>query len=501
MRAKRWLCLSACFVLLAFGSSSTALGAKDEIIIARSISTSAMDPGFLREAATIVDNIFDTLVLRDKDMKLVPGLATSWKSVNDTTWEFKLRQGVKFHNGEPFNASAVKFTIDRVLDPEAKSPTISYIRTIKKVDVVDEYTVNIVTEKPDPLIPTRMSRYPAYVVPPGYIAKVGKDEFAKNPIGTGPYKFKEWVKDAHITLVANEEYWRGKPAIKKVVWRPIPEDSARTAALLAGEVDIIETLSVDQVKLLEKNPQIRVDQVRYGGLIVYLGLKTDQAPLNNKKVREALDYAIDRKNIAEKVLLGYGTAVGSQVGPYDFGFLKMEPRPYDPEKAKRLLAEAGFPNGFEIAMQGTRRYLKGGEVAQAVARQFEAIGVKVKLEIPEWTVYIQQVPAGKQAPIYMLAWGSTQTLDADAAIYAIYKSDEPYSTVKSPKMDDLLDKTRSTVDPVEREKLFHEIQKLAYEEVPCLTLYQQDTLYGMRSNVDWKGRADARVPVFDIRLK
>jgi peptide/nickel transport system substrate-binding protein len=179
----------------------------------------------------------------------------------------------------------------------------------------------------------------------------------------------------------------------------------------------------------------------------------------------------------------------------------MEPRPYNPEKAKKLLAEAGFPNGFEIAMQGTRRYLKGGEVAQAVASQFEAIGVKVKLEIPEWTVYIQQVPAGKQAPIYMLAWGSTQTLDADAAIYAIYKSDEPYSTVKSPKMDELLDKTRSTIDPVEREKLFHEIQKLAYEEVPCLTLYQQDTLYGMRSNVDWKGRADARVPVFDIRLK
>jgi len=487
------------FMVCAFCVSST--WAKDEIIIGRKVSTQAMDPGFLREAATIVDNIFDTLVLRNKEMKLVPGLAVSWEALDDNTWQFKLREGVKFHNGEPFNAQAVKFTIDRVLDPEAKAPTISYIRTIEQVVVIDDYTVNIVTAKPDPLIPTRMSRYPTYIVPPGYIDEVGVDEFARKPIGTGPYKFSEWVRDDHITLVANEQYWRDAPVIKKVTWRPIPESASRVAALLAGEVDIIESLPVDQIKLLDKNPQTRVDQVKNGGLIVYLGIKMDQKPLDDKRVRQALLYAIDRKTIVEKVLLNYGSAVGSQIGPYDFGYLNMEPYPYDPEKAKSILAEAGYKDGFEIDMQATRRYLKGAEIGQAIVSQLAKIGVKVKLEIPEWTVYIQKVPAGKQAPLYMLAWGSTQTLDADASVYAIYKSGQPYSTVNIPQIDQLLDQTRSTVDAGEREKLFHEIQKVAYEMVPCLPLYQQDSIFGMQKNIDWNGRADARIPVYDMRFK
>ena len=487
------------FMVCAFCVSST--WAKDEIIIGRKVSTQAMDPGFLREAATIVDNIFDTLVLRNKEMKLVPGLAVSWEALDDNTWQFKLREGVKFHNGEPFNAQAVKFTIDRVLDPEAKAPTISYIRTIEQVVVIDDYTVNIVTAKPDPLIPTRMSRYPTYIVPPGYIDEVGVDEFARKPIGTGPYKFSEWVRDDHITLVANEQYWRDAPVIKKVTWRPIPESASRVAALLAGEVDIIESLPVDQIKLLDKNPQTRVEQVKNGGLIVYLGIKMDQKPLDDKRVRQALLYAIDRKTIVEKVLLNYGSAVGSQIGPYDFGYLNMEPYPYDPEKAKSILAEAGYKDGFEIDMQATRRYLKGAEIGQAIVSQLAKIGVKVKLEIPEWTVYIQKVPAGKQAPLYMLAWGSTQTLDADASVYAIYKSGQPYSTVNIPQIDQLLDQTRSTVDAGEREKLFHEIQKVAYEMVPCLPLYQQDSIFGMQKNIDWNGRADARIPVYDMRFK
>ena len=498
---KKPFALMVTFVLSISLFCAASAWAKDDIVIGRAVSTQAMDPGFLREAATIVDNIFDTLVLRDKEMKLVPGLAVSWKALDDVTWQFKLREGVKFHNGEPFNSQAVKFTIDRVLDPKAKAPTISYIRTIDHVTVVDDYTVNVVTKKPDPLVPTRMSRYPTYIVPPAYIAKVGKDAFAQKPVGTGPYKFGEWVRDDHITLLANQEYWRGAPVVKKVTWRPIPESASRVAALMAGEVDIIDTLPVDQIKILEKNPQTKVEQVKNGGLIVYIGIKMDQKPLDDKKVRQAILYAIDRKTIVEKILLNYGSAVGSQVGPYDFGYLKMEPYPYDPAKAKQLLAEAGYKDGFEIKMQATRRYLKGAEIGQAIVHQLGQIGIKVKLEVPEWTVYIQKVPAGKQDPLYMLAWGSTQTLDADASVYAIYKSAQPYSTVNIPEMDKLLDQTRSTVDAAKREKLFHDIQKLAYDMVPCLPLYQQDKMYGMRANVDWKGRADARMPVYDMRFK
>ncbi|MBP0618096.1 ABC transporter substrate-binding protein [Jiella mangrovi] len=478
---------------------STAAAAQNEITIARSVSTTAMDPGFLREAATIVDNIFDTLVMRDDDMKLVPGLADSWKAIDDTTWQFNLRHGVKFHDGEDFNADAVKFTIDRILDPAANSPTISYIRTIASVEVVDPYTVRIKTNGPDPLLPTRMSRYPTYIVPPKYVQKVGNDVFARKPVGTGPYKFVEFIPDQHVILEANEDYWRGKPSIKKVTWRAIPDGTARVTALITGEADLVENVPVDLAPMIEQSPDADLVQVKNGGLTIYLGLVMKDKPLDNVKVRQALDAAIDRKGIVDNILRGMATPKGTQVGPADFGYLDIPPTKYDPQKAKELLKEAGYPDGFSIKMQSSHRYMKDGEVAQAIAQQFGDIGVKVDQEVLDWSVYTQQVP--RKGPIFMLGWGSTQTLDADAAIYAIMRSGEPYSTADVPELDKLLDESRKIVNPAAREKVLHEVQKVAAETVPLLTLYQEDSLYGKAKDVVFAGRQDARIPVFDIKLK
>lgn len=470
------------------------------LVIARAVSTGGLDPGFIREPATIVDNLFDTLVRRDRDMRLVPGLATEWSAINDTTWRFRLRAGVRFHNEEPFDASAVKFTIDRVLDAGNVAPTISYIRTIDRVEVVDDLTVDVITRGPDPLVPARMSRYPTYVVPPGYIAQVGAEEFARQPVGTGPYRFEEWVRDDHLTLGANGDYWRGTPPIEWVTWRPIPDDTARVAALLAGEVDIIEAVPVDQVALIERDPGAVLERVEHGGLIVYLGLRTETPPLDRAEVRRAISLAIDRRTIVERILRGYATPAASQVGPHDFGHLPLEAHPYDPDGARRLLARAGVAGGFTLRMQATRRYLKGSEVGQVVAEQLAAVGITVELEIPEWSVYIQQVPAGRQAPLYLLGWGSTQTMDADAALYPILRSGEPYSTVSIPTLDDLLERARREMDPEARSQLYHEVQRLADHEVPVVTLYHEDALLGRGSHVVWQGRADARIPVYDIRL-
>jgi peptide/nickel transport system substrate-binding protein len=474
--------------------------AAGELTIARPTSAATMDPGFLREPGTLVDNVFDTLVMRDKDMKLVPGLATEWRAVDDTTWEFKLRPGIKFHNGEAFEAAAVKFTFERVLDPEAKSPTISYIRTIAGVDVVDPMTVRVRTTGPDPLLPTRMSRYPAYIVPPKYVAEVGKDVFARKPVGTGPYKVTEFVQDDRVVMVANPDYWRGKPAIDKVVWRPIPEATARIAALIAGEVQLVEGVPADLVQVVKANPELDLDQVRYGGLTIYLGLKMTEKPLDNAKVRQALSLAIDRKAIVESLLKGLASVNGSQVSPADFGYKPIAPAAFDPARAKALLAEAGYPNGFAIRMQAPRRYISSAEVGQAIAQQFGAIGVKVELEVPEWSVYTQQVPAAKQAPIYMLGWGSTQTLDADAAVYAILRSGEPYSTVSVPALDTLLDESRKTIDPARRAEVLGRIQEVTAAEALLLTLYQEDSLYAKRKTLVFKGRPDARIPLFDITI-
>jgi peptide/nickel transport system substrate-binding protein len=472
------------------------------ITIARAAATLGLDPGFLREPGTIVDNIFDTLVYRDQNMKLTPGLATSWRLLNPTTWQFVLRRDVKFHNGEPFDANAVKFTVDRVLDPSKHSPTISYINTVARVDVVDAYTVNVVTAQPDPLIPTRFSRYPTEIVPPNYVRQVGDAGFSAHPVGTGPYKFVRWVKDDLVELVANDAYWRGIPKVQRVVFRWVPNDVDRIAALQREEADIIEPVPVSWVSTVERSPRLHVERVPHGGLTIYFGLKSDAPPLNNVNVRRALAYAIDLNTIVKAILRGFASPSGTQVGPFDFGYdPKIRPYPYDPARARALLAEAGYPSGFEIDMQGTRRYLMGGEVSQAVAQEFAAVGVRAKLSLPDWTVYAQMVPVKKQAPIYMLGWGSTQTLDADAAIYPILHSGQPYSTVDLPELDRLLDDARHVMDASARLKLYAKIQQLVHDQVPLLTLYQEDSLYGLDSRVSWKPRPDARIPAADIQIR
>ncbi|WP_244471935.1 ABC transporter substrate-binding protein [Prosthecomicrobium hirschii] len=497
MRFSRSL-LAATALAAALVSIAPATGA--ELVIGRPASPATFDPGFLKEAATLVDNVFDTLVLRDAEMKLVPGLALSWKALDDTTWEIKLRPGIKFHNGEAFDAEAVKFTFERVLDPAAKSPTISYIRTVAGVDVVDPLTVRIRTNGPDPLLPTRLSRYPAYIVPPAYVKQVGAAEFARRPVGTGPYKVTEFVPDDHVTMVANEAYWRGKATIDKVVWRPIPEATARIAALLSGEVQFIESVPAELVDTLKTSGAADVVDVKNGGLTIYLGLKSAEKPLDDARVRRALSLAIDRKGLTTDILKGKATPTGTQVSPFDAGYKDIPTPAYDPAAAKKLLAEAGYPNGFTIRFQAPRRYISSAEVAQAVVQQWAAIGVKAELEVPEWSVYAQQVPAGKQAPIYMLAWGSTQTLDADAALYAILKSGEPYSTVADKALDALLDESRKTIAPDARAAIFAKIQDHAAETVPLITLYREDSLYGKAKSVTFGGRPDARIPVYDIRV-
>lgn len=473
-----------------------AFGQDTGLVVGRSVSTNAMDPGFMREAATIVDNIFDTLVMRDDQMNLVPGLATEWRAVDDLTWEFKLREGVAFHNGESFDAEAVKFTIDRVLDPQANSPAISYIRTIASVEVVDPLTVRVTTAEPDPLLPTRMSRYPAYIVPPDYLSEVGDAHFASNPVGTGAYRFVEFVPDERVVLEANEEYWRGKPTLDVVTWRPIPDSTARITALVTGEVDLIEDVPVDLAPMLTASPDVELVQVKNGGLTIYLGLRMDKEPLDDVRVRRALDHAIDRQAITDNLLQGMATPVGSQVGESDFGYLDLPVPAYDPELSRQLLAEAGYADGFEITMQSSSRYMKNNEVAQAIAQQFSDVGIRVNQQVLEWSVYTQKQPF--DGPIYMLGWGSTQTLDADAAVYAIMRSGEPYSGANLPELDELLDESRRIVDPAAREQVLHQVQQLAAEEVPLISLYREDALLGRASDVRFEGRQDARIVLFDI---
>lgn len=472
-----------------------------EIVIAQPTSATAMDPGFLKEPATLVDNIFDTLVRRADDMSLQPGLATDWKAINENTWLFTLRKGVKFTNGEPVNAEAVKFSIDRILDPASHAPTISYIRTIKSVTVVNDDQVQVITNGPDPLLPTRMSRYPTYIVPPAYVKKIGASEFARKPVGSGAYKLESFVPDEKVVMVANGAYWRGKPSIDRVTWRPMPEATARLTALLTGEVQLIESVPAELVPALKNRPNVELEQVKGGGLTIYLGLKDQEKPLNDVHVRQALSLALNRQAYTQQLLHGFGTPTGTMAGANDFGYLAVPATTQDIAKAKSLLAEAGYPEGFTLRFQAPRRYIASADVAQAIVQDLGAIGVKAQLEVPEWSVYTQQVAAQKQAPFYMLAWGSTQTLDADAALFPVLRSGEPYSTVHDAELDKLLDKSRITVDADQRKTILEQIQQRVAQQQNLLPLYREDTLYAHSHSLVFKGRVDARIPLYDLRLQ
>ncbi len=471
-----------------------------EIVIARAYDINGMDPCYLKENGQVIDNIFDRLVMRDENMELAPGLATEWYAVDDLTWEFKLREGVKFHNGEDFNADAVKFTIDRVLNPDNNSPVLSYIKTIDHVEVVDDYTVRVITKTSDPLIPARFCRYPTEIVPPNYVKEVGDAEFTKNPVGTGPYKFVEWVKDEKVVLEANADYWGGAPEVTKVTWRSIPESSTRISALLNGEVDIVTPVPPEELERVNSSDKARVSKVERGGNIVYVGMKTDEAPFNDVRVRQALNYAVDVDSIVKNVLSETAVVTSSIIGPKDFGY-DGEPAGYEynPEKAKQLLADAGYPDGFEVSLDAVNWYIRCTDVAQAIAAQLAEVGITVNVNSVESSVYRTSVPAKQQSPLYFLGWSSTNTLDADASIYSVLHSADPYSTYYNSTVDEMLDKARSSTDEQERKTLYSQIQKIVLEDAPRIFLYQENKYIGVNNRIDWEGRVDDAIPVATMK--
>src|SRR5439155_2706220 len=243
---------------------------KRNLTVVASADISKLDPHMSTSVndITVSFQIFDNLTTRDPDLKLIPQLATEWKTVNDTTWEFKLRPGVKFHNGDPLTSADVKFSIERTYDPEAKTLVATVFTTVDKIETPDDLTVRFITKKPDPLLPARLGFYGGQIIPMNYFKSVGPDGFNQKPIGSGVVKFKEWVKDDHLTLDANKEYWGGAPDFDTVVFRPIPEPAARVASILAGEADITTKIPSDQVQKVNSTGKTRVEGAIYAGLYV-----------------------------------------------------------------------------------------------------------------------------------------------------------------------------------------------------------------------------------------
>lgn len=469
-------------------SPATSAGASTaELIIAQDTDAVTMDPMMTHTSETFVvlENMFEALIDWGVDGEIVPVLAESWEQVDNQTLEFILRSGVTFHNGEEFNADAVKFSLDRVLVPEIVSPATAYFKRAGIAsEVIDATTVRVTTTQPyAATLPTLTQ---AYIVPPGYLEEVGEDEFAQAPVGTGPYTFGEWVKDQRVVLERNDAYWGGAPQIATATFRPIPEPSSRLAALQVGEVDFISNVPLDNYADVEQGEDTQLI-IREGSQL-YLGLQQLRPPFDDRRVRQAVNHAVDVESIISGLMLGRVTRLPGAVFPGTLGFdPALEPYAYDPDQARQLLSEAGYPDGFDTELfyapnlGGTSKL---EELAEVIAEQLSAVGINVKLTLLEIAAFNQRIPTGDY-PMYFYVW----TSPAAAAQYLelLFSSKTRGWYFQDPAADELIDEYFAALDDAERETIGRELNQYLFDEAPWLFLFQYPYGYGLRKDVTWDG--------------
>lgn len=444
-----------------------------------------------------IRNIYDPLVIRDKEGKIIPHLATTWSNPDPNTWEFTLRDNVVFQNGKPFNAEAVKFNIDYILDENNKSFFRSRWLPVKEAQVVDAHKIRIVTSKPFPSFLDRLAD-DLLIMEPGNIKELGLEKAASSPVGTGPYKFVAWKRDQSLELAANDQYWAGKPSISKVTFRYIPEFSARLSALMSGEVDLIKNVPVDSVEKVKSNQEMKV-AVRDSARLNYVALNTFyDGPLKDKKVRQAIRHAIDVDELLKSVLNGYGTKMNGPLPKVNSGFTETSPYEYNPEKAKQLLKEAGYePSQLKMQLDTPNgRYPMDSQVAQAIQAQLARIGITLDVQVNEWGNHLSKMRKKEMKDMYINGWGPS--LEPQATIEGLFTKDAPYSGFYEPAVEEMIQSVLPVFDAGERKKGFDVIQNRLVEEAAFEPLWQQADIYAMDNGLKFEPRVDERLPVYDM---
>ena len=503
MGRKRLLVVAVLTLGVLGGPMTGHAGSNEAIVVAQTADAYTMDPAkhTVFPTANILFNMFDTLVTRDAQGQFQPALALSWSNPDPNTWQFKLRQGVSFHNGEPFDANAVKFTFERALDPNFKAPYYSRIAQIKAIEVVDKDTVNFKTEQPFPtmLYSLYEQAFPAAIVPPKYVAENGPDALARKPVGTGPYRFVEWRKDDRVVMEANPAYWGGAPKIKTVTWRPIPEVRTRIAELKSGGVDIIGDVPPEDIPSLDRG-DTKIANVA-SEVLYFFGFDTlKPTPLQDRRVRQAINYAVDVNAIQKAILDGYGQRIAVTLPKgataYDDS---VPPYPYDPAKAKALLAEAGFANGFSIPLTARQgRYLKDKELMEASIGFLAKVGIKVEAHYLEPGVWAQVSEKKAREGLIFGGWSGT---DPDLVWYPLLYTGQYQSYYSNKALDALLDKGRTTIDPAQRTAIYREAAQIIKEDAPLVSMLQAPLIYGLSRRLDWQPRADSMIDLRHASFK
>ncbi len=444
-------------------------------------------------------NLFDSLVERDYDGKIVPGLATSWNVVDDKTIDFTLRQGVKFHNGQTMTADDVKASMDHQLDKSINAPSTSIFSNVQGIEVLDPQTVRLTMTRTDARIFDLLANTFA-VMPAQYIKDAGVDGIIKHPIGTGPYMFVEWVKDDHLTLEANPNYWdgsyKGKPQVKTIILRPVTDAATRLADLRSGAADMIMDVPTDQVAGLKAAGFNVVEKNTVQQDFVFLDTTKD-TPLKSKEVRQALNYAIDKDSLVKDLLGGFATPLDGPVSSLVLGHNpSVKPYPYDTAKAKSLLAAGGVPNGFSIDMDVTSS--TGSTIGEAIAAQLGEIGVNVKLNVLETAVYNDRWVKKSLDPMYFNRWSTF----SDPALLDLLAGCKGYlSAFCDQDAQQYLDQGGSTLDQSKRDAAYQQAVKVLADDPFAIYLYQLESLTGTSSKVTgWKPHGTAYLILTNAKI-
>ncbi|CAM4076017.1 glutathione ABC transporter substrate-binding protein [Lederbergia lenta] len=446
-------------------------------------------------SSNIHANIYESLVKRNDKNEIEASLAEKWEQSDDVTWEFTLRDNVTFHDGEKFNAEAVKANLDRIRDPKVASPRFFLFEMVKSVDVVDDQTVRITTEYPFAPLLAHLSHNGGGMMSPKTIAadyegmKNGKEPGAvisEQPAGTGYFKFESWETGSQLKLVKNEEYWDTPALVDSVTFKVVPESATRIADLETGYAHIADPVEPNEVKQVNDSDNATVNQ-KASSSVSYIGFNTEKAPFDDVKVRQAIAMLIDKEEIIEGVYEGIGIQANGPLAPGIFGYNEDVPVvEHNVEKAKELLKEAGYEDGFKTSIW-TNDNQQRMDTAILVQQKLKAANIDVNVEVMEFGAYLEKSAAGEH-DMFILGW-SNPTGDADYGMYALFHSSQKGNPgnrafYENPEVDKLLDEGRREADPEKRVELYNQVQEHLVEDAPMVFIHHQEYLTGISNKID-----------------
>jgi len=493
-----------------------------ELTIGLASEPTAMDPHFhnLGPNNSMATHIFESLVEQDEKQLLIPGLALSWRPLDDTTWEFKLRSDAKFHDGTPFTADDVLFSFERAPNVEGSPSSFATYTKGKTLVKVDDHTIHIKTERPYPLMPVDVAQIRIVSKKHGQGAKTADYNSGKATIGTGPYKFVEYVPGDRIVLERNEAYRGDKPEWTRVTFKAIKSGPSRVAAVLAGDVDMIEQTPTVDIEMLKNDPRVALSQ-GVSNRVIYLHLDHDRDdspdvlandgskvknPLKDQRVRVAISKAINRDAIVSRVMEDVAVKAGQLLPEGFFGRSKtLEPVAYDPEGAKKLLAEAGYPDGFKIKIHGPNdRYINDAKIAEAIGQMLTRVGIKTEVITMPRSVYFKRASRGgpngtPEFSFVLVGWGAGTGEPSSPLKSLIHTYDKSRGfgasnrgRYSNPEVDKLIEDALATVDDAKRAEILAKATEVSLQDVAIIPLHYQVNTWAARKGLKYRSRTDER---------